>query len=126
MRAKPFSIFLMLLCTLFTSVAQIFLKKGATNLILSKNVLVLLSTIMTNYSLLIGCFLYGLAALIFVVALKGGELSVLYPIIATSYFWVTLLAKIYLGETIDNLKWLGVFVIFVGITFVGLGGKNAN
>lgn len=116
----------MILCTFFTSIAQIFLKKGAAGLLFNQGSVGLFFSILGNFPLIIGCFLYGMAAIIFIIALKGGDLSVLYPIIATSYFWVTLLSQFYLGEKINFLKWTGVFIIFLGISIVGFGGKNAN
>ncbi|PIN81961.1 hypothetical protein COV11_00450 [Candidatus Woesearchaeota archaeon CG10_big_fil_rev_8_21_14_0_10_30_7] len=125
MKTKTSSIVLMIICTLFTSVAQLFLKKGANNLSLL-SVLKFFESAITNPTLIIGCILYFIAATIFVIALKGGELSVLYPIIATSYFWVTLLALFFLNEQINYFKWMGIFIIFIGITFVGVGSKNAN
>jgi drug/metabolite transporter (DMT)-like permease len=111
---KRTSIFLMLFCTVLTSIAQVFLKKGA----------MLLPLLFTNWQLAIGCFLYGLAAVIFIVALKGGELSVLYPIIATSYIWVSLLSGYYFNETITLLKWLGILSIVVGVSLIGRGSNQ--
>jgi hypothetical protein len=37
--------------------------------------------------------LYGLSAILFIVALKHGNLSVLYPVIATSYICVMLITE---------------------------------
>ena len=111
---KRTSVFLMLFCTLLTSIAQVFLKKGA----------MLLPSFFTNWQLLIGCILYGTAAVIFIIALKGGELSVLYPIIATSYVWVNLLSGYYFNETITLLKWLGILSIVVGVSLIGRGSNS--
>ncbi len=126
MKTRKLSIALMIFCTFFTSVAQLFLKKGAAGLLLNQGLVKLISSIIGNFPLILGCFLYGIAAIIFIIALKWGDLSALYPIIATSYFWVTLLSQAYLSEQINLLKWTGVLVIFAGISFVGWGGRNAN
>lgn len=111
---KKTSIFMMLFCTILTSAAQIFLKKGA----------LLLPNIFTNVPLIIGCFIYGLGAFIFIVALKGGDLSMLYPIIATSYIWVALLSDYFFDELISPLKWLGILSVVVGVSFVGFGSRK--
>ena len=111
---KRTAVFLMFFCTLLTSIAQIFLKKGA----------MLLPNLFTNLPLLIGCFLYGSAAIIFIIALKGGELSVLYPIIATSYVWVSLLSGYYFNEMITQLKWFGILSIVIGVSLIGKGSKK--
>jgi len=114
METKWFAIVLMLVCTAFTSVAQIFYKYGAARL----------PEIFTNYPLLIGLFLYGLGAVIFVTALKFGEVTVLYPIIATSYVWVSILSWFIFSETINVFKWLGILAIVAGITTIAFGSKE--
>ncbi len=116
MTTKWFAIALMLFCTAFTSVAQIFYKFGAAKL----------PVIFTNYHLFIGLGLYALGAVIFVIALKFGEVTVLYPIIATSYIWVSILSWAILSEAINLYKWLGIIAIFAGITTIALGSKQAE
>ena len=66
----------MLICTVFTAVGQILLKKG-TNLLIFDIV-----SILTNFSLLLGVFFYALGAVLLIYALRYGELNVLYPIIS--------------------------------------------
>jgi drug/metabolite transporter (DMT)-like permease len=68
--------------------------------------------------------LYAISAMLLIIALKGGELSVLYPIIALSYIWVILASTIVLKENISTLRWAGVGIIFAGVTIVGIGGKK--
>ncbi len=112
------AIFLVLICTLLISAAQIFLKKGAA--VLSFDVISLL----TNYSLIIGIVLYFIGAALLITALKMGELSVLYPIIATSYIWVSLLSPIFLNDIMTKFKWIGVAGIFIGVSLIGLGSRR--
>ena len=114
MEIKWFAIVLMLVCTMFTSAAQIFYKFGADRL----------PEIFTNYPLIIGLCLYALAAAIFVLALKFGEVTVLYPIIATSYIWVSILSWIIFGEVITAFKWIGIAGIVAGITIIAFGSKK--
>lgn len=104
----------MIICTLFTSTAQVFYKVGAMKL----------PAIFTNYQLLTGLFLYALGAVIFVVALKFGEVTVLYPIIATSYIWVAILSWLIFSDSINLYKGAGIFIIVVGITIIALGSKS--
>ncbi len=124
MKTKKWAIGLMIMCTLFTSIAQFFLKKGAGNLILKEGTTTLINSILYNPQLIIGCFLYGFAAIIFILALRGGEVSVLYPIIATSYIWVTIISMYFLAEQVNNYKWAGVTTIFLGIVLIGIGSKR--
>ncbi len=74
--------------------------------------------VLTNYILLTGLFFYGLSSIIFVVALRGHELTVLYPIASLNYVWVNLLSMKYLNEKMNKYKWLGILLIIIGVTFV--------
>jgi len=67
--------------------------------------------------------LYGFSTVMFVPALKFGELSVLYPLVATTYIWTSLFAIKFLGEKMNVWKWFGILVILIGVSFIGLGGR---
>ena len=120
MATKLWAIGVVLFCTLLTSTAQIFYKFGASKL--EFNFLSLL----TNYELLTGMLLYAVGGILLILSFRGGEVSVLYPIIATSYIWVSFLSIYFLGESMNFYKWLGVFTIVAGIVLIGLGSKNAG
>ncbi|MBI2564880.1 EamA family transporter [Candidatus Woesearchaeota archaeon] len=116
MQTKFWAIVLILICTIFTSTAQIFLKKGSA----------LLPNLLTNTPLIIGCALYGVGAIIFILALRGGDVTILYPIIATSYVWVNILAILFLNEKIPLLRWLGVILIMIGISTMGYASQQSQ
>ena len=111
------SVLLVVICTLFTSLGQIFFKLGSATASLNLSLL-------TNYNLIIGLILYAAGAFLLIIALRGGELSVLYPIIATSYVWVSLIAWLYFHEDISSFKLIGIFLIIIGISFVGRGSRK--
>lgn len=67
-----------------------------------------------------GIIFYALSAIIFIPALKGGELSVLYPFIALAYVWVAFLSKWILKEEVTSMKWIGILLILVGVSLIGL------
>lgn len=113
------SIGLVLVCTLLIACAQVLYKFGVDDLDLKKPL-----SVLTNYFILGGLALYGLGALLLVVALKWGELSVLYPIIATGYVWVSLLSMHFFKETMNSWKWLGVASIVLGVSMIGFGSKK--
>ena len=73
---------------------------------------------------MIGLVIYGIAAALMITAFKGGEVSVLYPIIATSYIWVSLLSSYFFNETINLFRWMGILIIISGIIFISLGSKE--
>jgi drug/metabolite transporter (DMT)-like permease len=118
MRTKWWAIALMVLCTAFTSTAALLNKKGAVNLELS-----LRGTIF-NFYLIGGLCLLALATIILIIALRGGSVSVLFPIIATSYIWVTLISYYFLNEHISMLKGAGIASIFFGVILINVVGKG--
>lgn len=111
---------IVLSCTLLTSTAQIFYKFGAAKL--SFNIIELI----TNYELLMGMVLYAVGGILIILSFRGGEVSVLYPIVATSYIWVSFLSIYFLNESMNLYKWLGVFTIVAGVALIGYGSKKAD
>jgi|SRR3989338_2431846 len=120
MATKMWAMGVVLFCTLLTSTAQIFYKFAAEKL--SFNVL----SIITNVNLLMGMLLYAVGGILIILSFRGGEVSVLYPIIATSYVWVSFLSIYFLNESMNLYKWLGVFTIVAGIALIGYGSKKAD
>ncbi len=120
MATKLWAMSVVLFCTLLTSTAQIFYKFGAEKL--EFNII----SILTNYELFMGMILYAVGGILLILSFRGGEVSVLYPIIATSYIWVSFLSIYFLNEIMNLYKWLGVFTIVAGIILIGLGSKNSN
>ncbi|GEM_PF-128900 len=118
LKTKISAILLVLLCTVFTSIGQVLFKTGSKNLALNLHLLI------TNYPLILGLLSYAIGAFILIVALKKGELSVLYPFISMSFVWVSFLSVKYLSEHMSAFKWAGIFVIFLGISCIGFGSKS--
>jgi multidrug transporter EmrE-like cation transporter len=69
-----------------------------------------------------GYCLYGVFTVLFVYALRHGELSVLYPLIALGYVWVTSTAVVAFHEAMNPLKLAGLAVIVAGVAVLGWGG----
>ena len=112
------AVLLVLLCTLTGAAAQILMKLGMEHF--EPN----LWAIATNLRLMSGYALYGLNTLLLVLALRDGELSMLYPIIALTYVWVTLLSYTLLNETPHLQKNLGIATIIAGVAVLGGGRKK--
>jgi drug/metabolite transporter (DMT)-like permease len=81
--------------------------------------------LLTNVPLIAGYALYGINTLMLVLALKEGELSMLYPIIALTYVWVTILSYVILREQPNVWKNLGIATIVVGVAVLGRGGRKS-
>lgn len=115
MATELWAIGLVLIMTFTNAFGAFFLKKGATHF--TFNILKLI----TNYNLLLGVFLYVVSAILFVPAYKGGDISVLYPLVALSYIWVSFIAILFLNEHMTRTKWAGVFLIILGVALIGMG-----
>jgi len=118
MKTKTWAILLVIFTTLLTSTGQILYKKGADNLEFT------ITALLHNYPLLIGMVVYAVAGILIIVSLRGGEVSVLYPIIATSYIWVSFLSIFFLEESMNPWKWAGVVTIMLGIVMIGYGSSK--
>jgi uncharacterized membrane protein len=80
-----------------------------------------IKSLMSNYHLFGGVGLYAVGTILFIPALKGGDLSVLYPFVALSYVWISLLSVKFLGEKMNMTKWIGIALIIGGVSFIGIG-----
>jgi uncharacterized membrane protein len=105
-------ILLVVFCALLGAIGQIFFKMASENLNFQ------FASLITNWKLWTGLLFYAVATVLFVFALKQGNLSVLYPIIATSYIWVTIFSMIFLKEVFPFYKWSGVLLIILGVSII--------
>jgi uncharacterized membrane protein len=94
------------------SIGQLEFKQGANNLQFD------IKLLLTNYHLIAGVAVYSLSTILYVYALNKGNLSILYPIIATSYIWTLIFSKIFLKEPVGLTSWVGVFFILVGVALI--------
>jgi len=118
MKTKLWAMALVLFCTLLTSTGQLFWKIGADKFDFN------LISILTTYEIFVGLFLYSIGGILIIISLRGGEVSTLYPLIATSFIWVNFLSYYYLGEAFNVFKWIGIFTIIGGIILIGYGSNQ--
>ncbi|MGV8169075.1 MAG: hypothetical protein ACP5N3_03385 [Candidatus Nanoarchaeia archaeon] len=105
-------ILLVVIATVLIAGAQFFLKKGAdltTGSVLSY----------VNLWIITGLVVYGLATILFVISLKNGDLSTLYPILGLNYIWVSLIAYFVFKEALTSLNMLGIASIVIGVVILG-------
>jgi len=116
MNTELWAIGLVLASGMIGGMGPIYFQRGARIMNLRKP-----STIYKNYYLIIGIFVYGLSTLLFIPALKGGELSVLYPMVGLVYVWVSIYSVILLKERMNLLKWTGIGLLLLGVAMIGVG-----
>jgi len=120
MKTKPWAIILVFICTLLTSSAQVLYKFGAEQLTFN------IVDLIQNYYIIGGLALYAVGAVLLITGLKGGDLSVLYPIVATGYIWVAFYSMFFFNEPMNFIKWFGILVIIGGISLIGVGSRHKD
>lgn len=108
---------LVLVASFIGSFGAVFLKAGSAKLRLGMRYLVF------NYNLALGVALFLASSYFFVLGVKRGELSVLYPLVSLSYIWALLWSRIFFKEPFSKRKFYGLALILAGIACIGLGNR---
>lgn len=125
------SFLLVFSCTLIGAVAQILIKQGTSELgahvtlaQVAKHPALFLDFfvgMIRNLKLFGGYAFYGVNTFLMALALKGRELSRLYPIIALTYVWVTLLSLVLIpGEHLNFFRVAGIAFVVGGVSVLGM------
>jgi drug/metabolite transporter (DMT)-like permease len=77
-----------------------------------------------NLYLISGLVFYAIGAVLLIIALKYGDLSMIYPFIALSFIWVTILSTYIFNEHVSVINWLGIIAILLGVSLIGQGGRK--
>ena len=111
------SILLVLFASLIGSFGAVFLKLGAAHLSGGFRYIF-------NWQLGFGILLFLGSSVPFVMGIKHGELSVLYPVISLSYVWVAILSVLIFHEHMNVFRLAGISVIIVGVAILGRSGSR--
>ena len=76
-----------------------------------------------NPWLFAGYSLYGISTALLILALRKGQLSLLYPVISLTYVWVTILSMLLFKETMNVNKAIGLATIVAGVAVLGRNGR---
>jgi multidrug transporter EmrE-like cation transporter len=99
------------------SFGALFLKIGAGKL--GKNI----ASVITNWRLLLGVGFYLFSSVLFVLGVRKGELSVLYPMVSLGSVWTLFWSRLVLGEPFTRAKFIALGMILCGIALLGLGTR---
>ena len=80
----------------------------------------IIKSLFTNKKILLGIAAYLGSLVIYLYALSKAPLSVVYPIFASSFIFVTLFSSVFLGERFPIYRSVGIALIFLGIVIVAL------
>lgn len=106
---------LVLVATVFGSFGAVFLKSGSQKLRDGLRYLIF------NIRLAAGVALFLLSSAFYVLGLKRGEVSVLYPMVSLANVWTLAWSRLFFKEAITQAKIFGVLLILIGVFFIGLG-----
>jgi len=115
MATQLWAIILVLFNSFFGAIGALFVKLGSNTFELN------FKKILKNWKLILGGSIYIISGIITIIAFKGGELSVLYPLVATIYIWTSIFSIAFLKEKMNIYKWLGILLIVLGVSFIGAG-----
>jgi len=112
MKAHWLAIGVVIAASVVGSFGSLYLKRAADRFKLSYR------GIFKNKPLILGGSLLVFSYVLFIPMLKYADLSVLYPISALAYVWICFISKKYLEEEINKFKWIGVFLILLGVVLI--------
>ena len=116
MRTPVVSIVLFIIAALLGAVGQFLYKSGAERTTGSW------LSYLANPPLLGGIVCYVLVMVLFVGAFKrGGAMSVLYPIYATTFIWAAIIAWLAFHEPIRLVNVAGMLLLVAGMFLLGMG-----
>ncbi len=110
------SMLLVFTASIVGSFGAVFLKMGAgqlTNSIFS----------FLNSRLILGVALFLGSSVFYALGIRGGQLSVLYPMVSLGYIWTLVWSRLFFQEPLTRQKFYGLGLILLGVFFVGLGSS---
>ncbi len=84
-----------------------------------------LVALLGNYPLIGGYALGAGNAVMFILALREGQLSVLYPVISLTFVWVNVLSIYFFGEHMNLWKAVGILLVISGVAVLGKASETA-
>jgi multidrug transporter EmrE-like cation transporter len=108
------------LCTVFGVAAQFLIKSSTSHAMFNASGGLSLVALLTNYPLWAGLACYGASTVLLILALRDGELSLLYPVISLTYVWVVALSALVFHESLNTGKIAGVALICCGVALLGM------
>lgn len=117
MKTPLSSILLVIFASFIGSFGAVFLKAGADNL--ERNLMRLL----LNWRLAAGIFFYLTSFVVYTIAIRNGELTILYPMVSMGYLWTLLWARLIFNEPFTGSKFAGIGLILTGVVILNLGNR---
>ncbi len=117
MRTPLSSMLLVLVAAFLGSFGAVFLKAGAGRLHRQ------IRTLLFNWRLALGVAFYVLSSFFFVLGVREGELTILYPMVSLGYVWTLVWSRLFFREAITRNKFLGIGLVLAGVVLLSLGNR---
>ena len=111
------SMVLVLWASVVGSFGAVFLKSG------SKKLQQGLRHMFLSWHLVAGVGAFLVSSYFFVLGIRRGELTILYPLVSLNYVWTLLWSRLFFKEPFTANKFLGLGLILLGVFFIGLGNR---
>jgi multidrug transporter EmrE-like cation transporter len=108
---------LVLVAAFLGSFGAVFLKAGAGRLHRQ------IRTLLFNWRLALGVAFYVLSSFFFVLGVREGELTILYPMVSLGYVWTLVWSRLFFREAITRNKFLGIGLVLAGVVLLSLGNR---
>ena len=117
MRTPLSSMLLVFVAAFLGSFGAVFLKAGAGRLHRR------ITTLLFNWRLALGVVFYVLSSFFFVLGVREGELTILYPMVSLGYVWTLVWSRLFFREAITPNKFLGIGLVLAGVVLLSLGNR---
>lgn len=114
---------LVIFATFFNAMGQILFKKasndcGTTHLSGTQSYFDFFKKVSAMPWIWLGFGLIGMGLLVWLLAISQADLSFVYPIGSLYYIFIFVLSRVFLGEEISPLKFVGALIIGAGILLI--------
>ncbi|MFB3779414.1 MAG: multidrug efflux SMR transporter [Bryobacteraceae bacterium] len=117
MRTPISSMLLVLMASFIGSFGAVFLKSGAGRLHRP------IRRVLVNWRLAVGVAFYLVSSFFFVLGVRKGELTILYPMVSLGYVWTLVWSRLFFKESMTRNKVLGIGLVLAGIILLNLGNR---
>ncbi len=76
-----------------------------------------------SWRIVLGVALFLLSSVFYLMGLKHGNLTVLYPLVSLGYIWTLFWSRLFFREPFNRSKIFGLLLILVGALLIGLGNR---
>jgi len=113
---------LIILGVLLNACAQITIKQGMRTIGLFSfsmaNIIPVGIKVALSPFIIAGLFCYAISVVVWLLVLSRVEVTYAYPFLSVGYIVTAIVGYILLGENMDFTRWLGIFIICIGVYFI--------